>query len=881
MRLPSTLQRMLSMFQKSQRERELHEELFSHLQLHIDENLLRGLSPHEARRQALLKLGGVEQTKERVRDQQSLRSLETLLQDTRFALRLLKKSPAFTAIAIFTLALGIGANTAIFSISNCYFRNPLSLADADRILMLLNRAPGQSDGWSQVSPADLRDLQQQSQSFESIAAFNWSDLNLTGAGDPIKVQGFRVSANFFRVLQVQPLLGRTFLPDEEQPGGDREAILSSALWRTQFAADPNIVGRTVHLDGIPTQVVGVMKDDLRFPLGVELWIPLALSPEEKASRVEHYLTPIARLKSGITPDQATAEIHAIQARLLAAYPAQETGWNFQLMTVSNFVAGPGRDYTILCLGAVAFVLLIACTNVMNLLFARGTVRQSEYAIRVALGATRSRLIRQSLVESVLLGMAGMLVGLLLGSWWISLIRAGMPPEVERYIPGWHRVGLDTGVFLYTFAASLAAGIVAGILPACFGSSVDPNEALKESGKSPGTGVSRARLRNALVVVEIALCFVLLVGAGLMSKGLHSLLALNFKFDPQSIFVFRVSLPPSRFATAAQRNSFFDSLSASLNRSPGVQSSTVAMQIPFTGGETGTFSIEHRPVPTGVYQAATFNQVSPGFFQVFHLPVVEGREFRDSDSRDAAPVAIVSQSLAKHFWPDGSALGHCIKSGEDNSTDPWATIVGVVPEVTYNPWSRDVPPGIYFPAGQRTLANAYLAVRSNLDAKSLILILRAAVTNIDPEQPIFDAMPFERLISNNILGLTYVAVLMGVVGLMALVLAAVGVSGVMAFSAAQRRRETGIRMALGASPQDILSLFIDNGIKLLAFGMLMGLPISFALARLISSLLYGVGSNDMASFSAGVLFLALSVLLACYIPARHASRVDPIIALRYE
>jgi putative ABC transport system permease protein len=881
MRLPSAIQRILSMFQKSQRERELHDELSSHLQLHIDDNLLRGLSPHEARRQALLKLGGVEQTKERVRDQQSLPFLETLLQDTRFALRLLKKSPAFTAIAIFTLALGIGANTATFSISNSYFRNPLSLPDADRVLMLLNLAPGQSDGWSQVSPADFHDLQEQCHSFESIAAFDWSDLNLTGAGDPVKVQGFRVSANFFRVLQVQPLLGRTFLPDEEQPGADREAILSSALWRTQFAADPNIVGRTVHLDGIPTQIVGVMKDDLRFPLGAELWIPLALSPQEKVVRVEHHLTPIARLKSGITPEQATAEIRTIQARLLSAYPVQETGWNFQLMTVSDFAAGPGRDYTILCLCAVAFVLLIACSNVMNLLFARSTVRQSEYAIRVALGATRSRLVRQSLVESILLGMAGMLVGLLLGSWWISLIRAGMPPEVERYIPGWHRVGLDIGVFLYTFAVSLVAGIVAGILPAFFGSSVDPNEALKESGKGQATGVSRARLRNALVVVEIAMSLVLLVGAGLMSKGLHSILALNFKFDPRAVFVSRVSLPASRFATAAQRNSFFESLSASLNRSPGIQSSTVAMQIPFTGGATSTFSIEHRPVPPGEYQAATFNQVSPAFFQVFHLSVVEGREFRDSDSADAPAVAIVSQSLAKHFWPDGSALGHRIKSGENDSSDPWATIVGVVPEVTYNPWNHDVPSGIYFPASQRPLSNAYLAVRSSLDAKSLMLIIRTAVTNIDPEQTIFDAMPFERLISNNILGLTYVAVLMGVVGLMGLVLAAVGVAGVMAFSVAQRRHETGIRIALGASPQNILSMFIRNGVRLLAFGMLIGLPISFALARLISRLLYGVGSNDVASFSTGALLLALAVLLACYIPARRASRVDPIIALRYE
>jgi putative ABC transport system permease protein len=881
MKLPSKLRRILNLFRKSQHERELENELHSHLQLHIDDNLRVGMTPQEARRQALLKLGGLEQTKEAVRDKHSLPLAEALLQDLRFAFRLLKKSPAFTAIAIFTLALGIGANTATFSVSNTYFRNPLALPDADRVFMLLNLAPGQSDGWSEVTPADFHDLQQQTKSFTSVGAFDWADLNLTGAGEPVKVQGYRVTSNFFDVLQVQPILGRAFLPEEEQPGRDRQAILSAGLWRRQFASDPNIVGRTVHLDGIPTQIVGVMKDDLRFPMGAELWVPLALSPQEKVQRAEHSLSPIARLKPGITYEQARAELRTIQARLLAAYPTQEIGWNFQLMTVSNFVAGPGRGYTILCLFAVAFVLLIACTNVMNLLFARSTVRQSEYAIRVALGATRSRLIRQALVESILLGMAGMFAGLLLGSWWISLIRSGMPPEVESYIPGWHRVRLDAGVFLYTFAVSLAAGIFAGFLPAFFGSSADPNDALKESGRGQAAGVSRARLRNSFVVVEIALSLVLLVGAGLMSRGMHSLLALNFKFDPHAVFVFRVSLPTSRYATPAQRNAFFDDLSDRLNHSPGIQSSTVALEAPFTGGDTGSFSVENRPAQQGDYQTANFNHVSPAFFQVFHLCVVEGREFRDSDSAGAAPVAIISQALAKHFWPNSSALGHRIKSGEDNSSDPWTTIVGVVPEVTYNPWSHDIPPGIYFPARQRSLSNAYVAVRSSLDFKSLIPIIRSAVTNIDPDQPIFDAMPFDRLISNNLIGLTYVAVLMGVIGLMALVLAAVGVAGVMAFSVAQRRHETGIRMALGARPQDIQSMFIRNGVKLLALGVLIGLPMAFSLARLISSLLYGVTSSDPASFLGGPLLLVLAIFLACYIPARTASHQDPSAILRSE
>src|SRR5271170_8310 len=875
------LLRLRNFFYKSHYERELHDELSTHLQLHIEDNLRAGMTPDQARRDALLRLGGLEQAKERVRDQASLPFLETLLQDARFALRVFQKSPAFTAIAVFTLALGIGANTATYSVSNTYFRNPLSLPDSDRVFMLLNLAPGESEGWTEVSPADYKDLQEQSHSFEAVGAFDWADLNLTGVGDPIKVQGFRVSANFFDVLQVQPLIGRAFLPNEEQPGRNREVILSSGLWRQQFASDPNVVGRTVRLDGVPTQIVGVMKDNLRFPMGAELWVPLALTQQDKLQRSDHTLSPIARLKAGVTPDQALAEVRTIQSRLLAAYPEKETGWSFQLMTVSQFVAGPGRGYIILCLCAVAFVLLIACTNVMNLLFARSTIRQGEYAIRVALGATRSRLIRQALVESVLLGMAGMLVGLLLGYWWISLLRGGMPPDVERFIPGWHRVHLDIGVFLYTFAVSFAAGIFAGLLPAFFGSSADPNDALKESGRGQGTSVSRARLRNALVVVEIALSLVLLVGAALVSRGVQSLLALNFKFDPQSLFVFRVSLPASRFGTPAQRNTFFDNLSDRLNRAPGVQSSSVAVQVPFTGGDTTSFSIENRPLQSGDFQSATINQVSPSFFQVFRVPVVEGRNFRDSDSADATPVAIISESLAKRFWPTGSATGHRIKSGDDSSADPWATIVGVVPEVTYNPWRHNAPPDIYFPAQQQSLSNAYIAIRSNLDASALIPIIRTAVSNIDPDQPIFDAIPFSRFISNSIVGLTYVAALMGVVGLMALLLAAVGVAGVMAFSVAQRRHETGIRMALGARPKDISSMFIRNGVKLLALGLLIGLPVALVLARLISSLLYGVQSYDPASFLGGPLLLVLAVLLACYIPARSASNLDPASILRSE
>ncbi len=384
-----------------------------------------------------------------------------------------------------------------------------------------------------------------------------------------------------------------------------------------------------------------------------------------------------------------------------------------------------------------------------------------------------------------------------------------------------------------------------------------------------------------MVAEVALSLVLLVGAGLMVKGVHTLLSLNFKFAPQSVLTFRVALPASRFATPPQRLAFFDALTEQLARNAGVQSSAAALEVPFSGGSSGSFSIEGRPMQPGEYQVAQFNQVTTAFFQLLHVPLVEGREFDLRDAADSTPVAIISQSLARRFWPGRSPLGHRIKSGEENSTDSWATIVGVVAEVRYDPWRHDVLSSIYFPFRQRPAPNAYVMIRTAAGPKSLIPVVRTAVANLDPDQPIFDVLPLDRLISNQIIGLSYVAVLMGVIGFMALVLSAVGVFGVMALSVAQRKHETGIRMALGARPQDVLRMFVLNGLKLLALGLIIGFPVAFVLARLISSLLYGVRSNDFVSFFGGVLLLAGVMVLACYIPARRATKIDPMIALRYE
>ena len=808
--------------------------------------------------------------------------MRSIWQDIRFGLRMLIKSPGITLTAILAFAVGIGATAAMISVADIYLRNPITFPEVDRIVMVLGRAPGQTEGWSSISPADFEDWRAQNHSFESLAAYNWADVNLTDVGEPVKVQGFRVSANFFDVLRATPRLGRGFASGEDEPGREHVAVLSAGLWRRQFGSDPNVVGRTVRLDGTPVQVVGVMNDKVRFPQGVDIWIPLALSPEARSVRNVRYLVPIGRLKTGVTLEQARAEMLTVQQRLENSFPESEKSWSVQCMTLGDFVAGPGKGYSTMLLFSVGFLLLIACANVANLLLARGAGRQNEFAIRVALGASRVRLTRQVLVESVLLALGGAAAGLVLGSWWISLIHGGMPPEVERYIPAWDQVRLDARTFLCSFAIALTAGVLAGLLPAVYASGGSfLNASLKEAGRGGGAGVSRMRLRSALIVVQVALSLVLLVGAALISKGVQTLFGLNFKFNPDSVLTFRVALPDYKYATPQQRAAFLQGLTERLNQTPGVQDSSASIGIPFLGYSSGTFSLENRPSQPGEFNTANLNNVDPGYFRLLRVPILEGRGFSDQDSADAAPVAIVSEKLAKRFWPGGGALEHRIRLGDAKSKEPWARIVGVVPEITYNPWVHEPPPAIYFPMRQRPASNVYVQVRTENDPKGFIPMVRSAVSAIDPDQPVFDLFSLQHVISNQILGLSYVAVLLGVTGLMALGLAAVGVSGVVAYSVAQRMHEIGVRMALGATPRKVLFLFVVHAAKLMTAGILIGLPMAFAFARLLSSLLFGVRSNDFVSFFGGALVLTAVVLLACYLPARQATRVDPVVALRYE
>src|SRR6266404_5579067 len=809
--------------------------------------------------------------------------MHSIFQDVRFGLRMLARNPGITLVAILTLGLGIGANTATFSLSNTFLRKPVSFPEVESLVMVLNHAPGQQgQDWSSVSPADFLDWKKETRSFAGLAGYEWANVNLTGTGEPVKAQGFRVTPDFFDVLGIRAALGRGFVAGEDTPGQDARVILSYGLWTQQFASDPRIVGKTVKLDGRPCEIVGVMRQAVNFPASAALWIPMTFSTEEKQDRTSHDVNPLGRLKSGVSLRQAQAEMNAIQQRMPSLYPAAETGWSITVQGLGEFVAGYGRSYMLLMLGAVGFVLLIACANVTNLLLVRSTSRQNELAIRRALGGSRVRMIRQLLIESLLLGMGGSAAGLLLGAWGISLLRGNMPPEVSRYIPGWNMVGLDREVFLYTLGVACAAGIIAGLVPAFQGSDSDTSEMLRAGQRAGGSSRSRTRLRNAFIVAEISLSLVLLVGAVLMSKGVRALFASNFKSDPQSVLTMRVSLPGSKYATPRQRAQFYDHFLERIRELREVDSATIAGVIPYgNDDDTSAFSIEGQPKQLGESRMAERNSISPDFFRLLRVRLVEGREFSEWDSADSPRVAIVSESLAQRYWPGSSALGRRLKIGEDGSKDPWATVVGVAANVDYSPWEHDLVRAIYVPYRQDPQASCYIAIRTSADFRSLIRAIKTALSSVDPDQPVYDVLPFERVISNQILGLAYVAVVMGVLGLMALVMSAIGVSGVMAYSVTQRIQEIGLRMALGARPRDVLRLFLAGGLRLLAIGTAIGLPAAFALARLLSSLLYGVRAADFFSYASGAILLAVVVVLGCYIPARRATRIDPMRALRYE
>jgi putative ABC transport system permease protein len=807
----------------------------------------------------------------------------TLWLDIRYAFRLLRKSPGFTIAAVLTLALGIGANAAIFSVSNAFLRKPIWFPEINRLVMVVNNLPGQSGDRNSVSPADYLAWKSESRSFEKMGAFEWSDVNLTGNGDPQKLTGANVTSNFFDVLQIPPQLGRGFLLDEEQPGHDQEVILGHGLWVRQFGSDANILGKSIIIDGVSHTVVGVVGDDFDFPTSAQIWLPMTISDKEKSIRTDHYVWPTARLRPGVSIEQAQAEMAAIQGRIQKDFPTEEKGWDAQVLPMTYFASDRySRQYSMLLLVAVGFVLLIACANVANVQLARATARHKEFAVREAIGASRGRIIRQLLTESTLISLAGAAVGLLLAKCALKLVVSNMPPDVARYIAAWKHIQLDLDVLVYTIAIAVVAGIASGLAPAFQGAKLDLSEQLKEGGRGGMVGKSRRFLRNALVVSEIAAALLLLVGAGLTVTGVRALLNSHHNLVPESLLTMRVSLPDSKYKERPQQSALYERVLERLNAASGVKAASVATDVPFgDSGISDTFRVEGIPSQPGEIRFAIINSVNPEFFHTMNIPLRDGRTFNDQDGAEAPRVVAISERLARRFWPNESPIGKHIQSGAENSGRPWATVVGVVGDIRYEWIDQENYPVIYFPYQQSPRQFSYITVRAQGDPRAIIPAVRAGVASVDPDQPIFEIKTLDRVISESVVGLSYVAVIMGVLGVIALVLAAMGVYGVMANAVAERTHELGVRMALGAQPREILRLVLSHGMFLLGIGLAIGLPISYALAKLLTSLIFGVSSTDFGTFTMITIFLVAISLAACYIPARRAMQVDPIVALRYE
>jgi putative ABC transport system permease protein len=807
-----------------------------------------------------------------------------LWQDIRYGERMLRKSPGFAATAVLTLALGIGATTAVFSVCDSLLWKPIALPHLESLVMVLQRIPENSNEWNSGSPADLDDIRRESTTLDNLATWGGGMANIVGAGgEPERVIQTLVSANFFTTLGVQPALGRGFQEGEDQPGREREVVLSDRLWRRRFAADPSVVGKNIRLDDQNFLVTGVMPASFDFPMATELWTPNALTPASRANRRNNQLEAAARLRPGHTLEQAGAELDRIAARLEKSYPDTNKGRRYMAWPARRYmVDSETQQYSIMLLCSVIFVLLIACVNVANLQFARATGRLREVAVRTALGASRWRVITQLVTESILLSVLGAVFGLLIGIWGMGVIRSGMPPEIQRYILGWKDIQLDARTMLFTLAAAVLSGILAGLAPAWQCSRPNLTDALKEGGRGGSTGGARQRLRNTLVASEVALAVILLVGAGLMVRGFRRLVEYGERMEPATLLTMRLALTDNKYHEPHQRIAYYRDVLDRIRVLPGVRVAVAVSALPYSDHSSGRiFTIEGRPMepdqlPNGMYQVTT-----PAYFDMVHIPLVAGRLLAETDGADAPKVALISQRMAERWWKNESPVGKHIRLGAQDSKNPWLTIVGVVGDIMHNPYDREPRRTIYVPFPQAPQLSMDVGVRIAGDPLALAPAISAAIRGVDREQPITDLRTMERSIHNRAIGLNYMAVLMAVFGVLALCLSAIGVYGVMAYMVSEQTRDIGIRMALGAERQSVLAMVFRRGMLTIGAGLAVGLPLAFGFARLMASLIFGVSSNDPATFISIPLALLAAASLAIYIPARRATKIDPIVALRYE
>ncbi|HEY6333672.1 MAG TPA: ABC transporter permease [Blastocatellia bacterium] len=813
--------------------------------------------------------------------------METLLPDLRYSVRLLIKSPVFAAVAIIALSLGIGATTAIFSVVNAVLLKPLQFRGPDRIVQIWGKFDRQGIPQNWISEPEFADLRAQARSFESMAAYVPGGANLTGTGDPVRVNRTLVSASFFPLLGIDAARGRVFIDDEDRPGANNETILGDALWRSHFGADPSVVGKTVELSGQSYVVVGIMPRGFSYPDKTDMWSPIGLGAANPEDRGSHSLDLLGKLTPGVTHQQASSELSSIANALLNQYPkyyGNDSGWGLYAVPLKVQLVGDTRSAMLVLLGAVLFLLLIACANIANLLLARATVREKEIAVRAALGAGRGRIVRQLLTESVMLALAGGTIGFGLGYAAVRAFVAFGPkatPRIAELAVNWPVLG-------FAVAVSFLTGLVFGLVPAVQLSRTDLNHSLKESGRAQSR--SRGGLRNVFVVSEIALAMVLLAGAGLMIKSFGRLMAVPLGFNPGHLLAFRIALPEKAYPEDSRVGNFYDRLLDSLRSIPGVESAGAISRLPLSGSyASGKTIIEDTSAGPGLPRAmgrypfieADRRVATPGYFESLQVPLLEGRLFTPFDNVDGPRVVIIDENFARTFWPTADPLGKRVLIGGTPDKPDWGTIVGVVAHVRHYGLEKEGREQIYFSLDQEPANTMYLSVRTHGDPLSVTGAIRSAVSSLDRGEPMYEVNTMDQLLSNSIAQPRLLVSLFVAFAGVALILAVVGIYGVMSYSVTQRTAEIGVRVALGARKMDVLRLVFFRGLVLTIAGLAIGLGGAMALTRLMGGMLYAVRPTDPATFAAISAVLAVAALSACAIPAQRATRVDPMVALRYE
>jgi predicted permease len=879
--------RLRALFHRNAEERDLNDELRFHFEQQVEKFRLAGMSEEEARRQARLTFGGHEQVKEDCREARGTSFVENARQDLRYAARQLRSNPTFAVVIILTLALSIGANSAIFSVIDGVLIQSLPYRQPDRLVRIFLSNANYPK--FPLNPFDFRDFRARSKSFAGLAAFTRGDVQLSGSGEPVRLNGIGITSGYFRVLGLTPELGREFDAKAEIPGNGLQVILSDRVWRERFNAAPDILGRKITLNEQPFTVVGVMPpgtahpgneyQPLAYGQDVDAWWPFAFGGNP-AQRGSHYLEGIARLKDGVTLAQAHAELNAIMAQLAREHEG-DLGWQVLVIPLDSVIVGASRPLLLVLLAAVAMVLLIACANAANLMLTRASARQREIAVRVALGAQRSRVVRQLLTESLLIASIGGAFGLVLAVAGVKALVSLLPANFPRA----HEIHVSAPVFLFTLLISVGTGVLFGLAPALQASRTDPKEGLHKGGRATTGGGRQSRLRNALVISEVSLACVLLIGAGLMLRSFLNLLHLKPGFQTEHVVTAMLSLPHERYKTSESLLGFYRDLPPAIRSLPGIESAGLGSDIPWTGYDdnTGGFTIEGKQPPPHQDFHARYHMATPGYFRALGIPLLGGRFFSDADKPDSPLVLIINHAMAERYWPGEDAVGKRLTFEDHPKAKDWITVVGIIGDVKDQPNSPGAEPAFWWPflqAGYGS-ANLLLAVRSQSDPQLLVGAIRQQVARLDPALAVADIRTMNQIVTTSVATPRFAFLLVGLFGGLAIVLAAIGTYGVIAYSVSQRTAEFGLRMALGAQRFDVLRLVLLQAGKLVLAGTAAGILLALLLAQALKSLIYHVSPADPLTFTAIGFAVVAVALFACYIPARKAMEADPMIALRAE